>query len=108
MFNRHEYTVQEVADLLKLPQPPKLLDVRESPEWEQAHLPGTQPLTQQLLDEVIEGWDRAGPIVTICHRGVRSLSAVQFLSQQGFTNVRSMKGGVDAWARDIDPALPRY
>jgi len=108
MTKLREYTVQEVAALLKLPQPPKLLDVREGPEWECAHLPGTRPLTQELLDEVIEGWDRAAPIVTICHHGVRSVSAAQYLAQQGFTNVCSMKGGVDAWAREIDPALPRY
>lgn len=108
MFNRSETTVQEVAALLKSPQPPKLLDVRESPEWERAHLPGTQPFSQQLMDEVLASWDRAAPIVTLCHHGIRSLSAVRYLSQQGFTNVRSMKGGVDAWAREIDPSLPQY
>jgi len=108
LFKSSEYTVREVADLLKSSQPPTLLDTRESPEWELAHLPGSQPLTEALMDEVLKTWDRSTPIVTVCHHGVRSMNLVRFLQKQGFTQVRSMKGGVEAWALEIDPALPRY
>jgi rhodanese-related sulfurtransferase len=107
-FKPSEYTVREVADLLKSPRPPKLLDTREAPEWEQAHLNGSQPLTEALIDEVLKTWDRSTPIVTVCHHGVRSMNLARFLQQQGFTDVRSMKGGVEAWALEIDPTLPRY
>jgi rhodanese-related sulfurtransferase len=106
--NSSEYTVREVAELLKSPRPPKLLDTREAAEWELAHLPGSQPFTQAWLDEVLETWERSAPVVTVCHHGVRSLNLARYLQQQGFTQVRSMKGGVEAWALEIDPALPRY
>jgi rhodanese-related sulfurtransferase len=103
-----EYSVQEVHSLLKAPNPPKLVDVREPMEWEIVHLSGAQLLDQDLLDEMVGGWDRDVPIVCYCHHGRRSLSAVGFLAQQGFTNVKSMRGGIDAWAREIDTTLNRY
>jgi len=108
LFDSSECSVHEVADWLNSPRPPKLLDTREAAEWEIAHLPGSQPLTHELMDEVLNGWDRAAPIVTVCHHGVRSLGMAKFLKQQGFTDVRSMKGGVEAWALNIDRAMPRY
>jgi rhodanese-related sulfurtransferase len=108
LFSKSECTVQEVAELLKSTAPPKLLDTRESPEWDLAHLPSSQPLTQALMDEVLKSWDRSSPIVTVCHHGIRSMNMAKFLKQQGFTNVRSMKGGVEAWALEIDKSLPRY
>jgi len=103
-----EYTVQEVSQLLKSSQPPRLLDVRESPEWERAHLPGSRPLTQAAMAEVVDSWDPNMPIVTVCHHGIRSLKMARFLEGKGFTNVRSMKGGMEAWALEIDPTVPRY
>ena len=108
LFGKSEYTVQEVADLLKSPAPPKLIDTRESPEWEMAYLPGSQPLTQAFIDDVLKNWDRDTPIVTVCHHGIRSMNMAKFLKQQGFTNVRSMRGGVEAWALEIDRTMPRY
>ena len=47
-------------------------------------------------------------IVFYCHHGVRSVQALLYLRQQGFDNVRSMKGGIDAWAQQIDPGMTRY
>jgi rhodanese-related sulfurtransferase len=107
-FKKPEYTVQEVAELLKSPQPPRVLDTRESPEWDLAHLEASQPLTQALMDDVLNTWDRDVPIVTVCHHGIRSMNMAKFLQQKGFTNVRSMKGGVELWALEIDPTMPRY
>ncbi len=108
MAQHLEYTVQEVSALLKSPAPPKLLDVREQAEWDIVHLNGATLLTQDVLDEMMNGGDRAAAIVCYCHHGMRSLSAAAFLAQQGFTNVKSMRGGIDAWAREIDPTLNRY
>ncbi|HEX7927723.1 MAG TPA: rhodanese-like domain-containing protein [bacterium] len=103
-----EYSVQEVSALLKAPNPPKLIDVRQPAEWDIVHLQGAQLLDQELLDEMMAGWDRNQAIVCYCHHGMRSLSAAGFLAQQGFTNVKSMRGGIDAWAVEIDPKLNRY
>ena len=108
MAQHLECTVQEVSALLKAPSPPKLIDVREQVEWDIVHLQGATLLTQEVLDEMMNGWDKNAAIVCYCHHGMRSLSAAAFLAQQGFTNVKSMRGGIDAWAREIDPTLNRY
>lgn len=47
-------------------------------------------------------------VVVYCHHGVRSLQVAAWLSQQGFAEARSLRGGIDAWAAEIDPTLPRY
>lgn len=103
-----EYTVQEVAELLRSPNPPRLIDVREQAEWEIVHLDGGQLLSQALLEEILGDWPPDTPIVCYCHHGVRSLNAAMFLQQKGFQNVGSMRGGIDAWALEVDPRLPRY
>jgi rhodanese-related sulfurtransferase len=51
---------------------------------------------------------RDAEIVMICHHGARSFQAGLFLEQQGFANVINLQGGVAAWARDVDPAMPTY
>jgi rhodanese-related sulfurtransferase len=62
-------------------------------------LPAALPRLQEHADK---------PIVTHCHLGMRSLQAAAFLRQQGFDDVKSMAGGIDAWAERIDPSVPRY
>jgi rhodanese-related sulfurtransferase len=103
-----EYSVQEVAELLRSPSPPRLVDVREQAEWDVVHLQGGRLLTEDLLEEILQQWPKDTPIVCYCHHGIRSLNAAVFLQQQGFHQATSMRGGIDAWAREIDPDLPRY
>jgi rhodanese-related sulfurtransferase len=103
-----QWSVQEVAERLKDGKPPKLLDIREPAEYDIVHLPNAILATQEVVNELLESGDRGEEIVCICHHGVRSLNAANFLRQQGFTQVRSMKGGLDAWSLQIDPKLPRY
>jgi len=103
-----EVSVEEAAELLRSENPPRLLDVREGLEWQIVHLDHAELLTQELLDELLENEARDRPIVCYCHHGIRSLNAAHFLREQGFTNVRSMRGGIDAWACEIDPTMNRY
>ena len=103
-----QMTVQEVAERLKAGDPPKLLDIRDPAEYDIVHLPDSVLATQEVVNELLEGDDRDAEIICICHHGIRSLNAANFLRQQGFTNVRSMQGGLDAWSLQIDPKLPRY
>ncbi len=99
----------ELAALLDRPEAerPVLVDVRGHAEWAIARLPGALhiPLDElpERLDEVPEG----RPVVVYCHLGVRSLSGAAILAAAGRT-ASSLRGGVDAWAELIDPALPRY
>lgn len=108
MTNPRENTVQEVAARLAEATPPRLLDVREQGEFDIVHLEGGQLLTEALVGEMLESWPLDSPIVCYCHHGVRSVQAAQFLAGKGFTDVTSMAGGIEAWALQIDPKLPRY
>jgi rhodanese-related sulfurtransferase len=103
-------TVQELADLLRRGQPVQLLDVRQPWEHDLASLPDSQliPLGE-LPTRSEEITPTPGvPLIVYCHHGIRSLNAAYFLSQQGFVQVFSLDGGIDAWSLLIDPGVPRY
>ncbi len=76
-----------------------LVDVRETSEWEQGHVPGALHLSKSYIEQDIEAAiaDRARPIVLYCAGGVRSLFAAQTLSEMGYTDVASMAGGFQRW-----------
>ncbi|MBI3892194.1 MAG: rhodanese-like domain-containing protein, partial [Candidatus Wallbacteria bacterium] len=86
----------------------RLLDVRTEEEWQLAHIEGAQLVNEQVGQEIMTQWAKDTPMVLHCHHGIRSLDAVSFLIGHGFTNVRSMIGGIDAWSLDVDQAVPRY
>lgn len=100
--------VKALASELKNDNPPKLLDVRTPEEHAICKLDGGQLVTQQLVEEIMNTWPKDTPMVTYCHHGFRSLDAASFLIGHGFTNVRSLTGGIDAWSVDIDSSVPRY
>lgn len=86
----------------------RLIDVRGEDEWNQARIEGATLASKELVDEMIASWDKDTPIVFCCHSGVRSLNAFHFFAQKGFTDVKSMAGGIEAWSVTIDPNVPRY
>ena len=98
-----EAGVQEAAD----PRP-KLLDIREPAEYDLVRLPDAILVTDGVVEEILQSWDRDTEIICYCHHGIRSLNAAAYLAEQGFTNVSSMNGGIDAWAKEIDPNLHQY
>ena len=85
-----------------------VLDVRTPGEAAICKLAGSRliPMTE-LLDRVNE-LDETKPTVVLCHTGVRSAHATQVLRGLGFTRVRNLAGGIDAWSEEVDPSLPRY
>jgi adenylyltransferase/sulfurtransferase len=91
---------------------PVLLDVRETPETTFATLPSAVhiPLAQlpARIDDLAGEVGRDAPIVVYCHHGVRSSRAMGVLERSGFTRVRHLTGGIDAYAVQVDPSLPRY
>lgn len=87
---------------------PLLLDVREPWEFQTCHLPGARLVPMNELPARLHELDPDAETVAICHHGTRSLHAAQFLARQGFERVHNLAGGVDAWARTIDPAMPVY
>jgi len=89
---------------------PALLDCRTPGEHEVASIDGARLLPMQELTARLDELDdlKDQPLVVHCHHGGRSMKVARFLAQQGFTNVKSLAGGIDAWSRSIDPDVPRY
>jgi rhodanese-related sulfurtransferase len=86
-----------------------LLDVREPWEFEASHIEGTKQIPMgDIPTRAHQELDPEDYIIVMCHRGVRSLSVTNWLRQQGFEKVQSMRGGIDGWARTVDPKIPLY
>ena len=90
------------------PTKPHLLDVREPWEFQLAHIEGSRLCPMQTIPNEVDRLDRTHPTVVICHHGMRSLQVVAFLERQGFENLHNLQGGIDAWARHVDPAVALY
>jgi rhodanese-related sulfurtransferase len=88
--------------------PIALIDVRSREEWDAVHLNESQFLTQELMQEILTSWPKEREIIFVCHHGVRSLDAAAFFAGHGFSEAKSLSGGIDAWSMRIDPSLPRY
>jgi rhodanese-related sulfurtransferase len=86
-----------------------LLDVREPWELEKASLEGSKNIPMgDVPTRAHQELDPEEHIVVFCHHGVRSLTVTNWLRQQGFEKVQSMRGGIDGWARTVDPKVPLY
>lgn len=90
------------------PTPPLLLDVREPWEFEIVHISNSQLIPMNQLPIKLTDLDPNQETVMICHHGVRSRHAGIFLEQQGFSKIINLSGGIDAWARQVDPNLAVY
>lgn len=88
--------------------PCTLLDVREQWEFDIVHLPGSVLIPLSQLPQRLGVLDANRPVVVICHHGVRSRTAAKLLEQSGFGEVINLKGGIDAWAREINPNMAVY
>ncbi len=89
---------------------PRLIDVRDPDEFAYCRLPDAEliPLATVPSDAAAKLPDTSAEIIVYCHHGMRSLHAVGQLRALGYTNARSMAGGIDRWSREVDPDVPRY
>ena len=85
-----------------------LVDVREEWEFSLAKLDGSILIPLGTLPQSLARLNRDSEIIAICHHGMRSADATNFLLQQGFTNVKNLVGGIDAWSTQVDRTVPRY
>jgi len=85
-----------------------LVDVREPHEWEIVHIEGARLIPLSQLPDRLNELDGHAEIVTQCHHGARSLKALEILKGAGFGKVRSLAGGIDAWAERLEPGMVRY
>ncbi len=89
-------------------QRPLLLDVREPWEYHHCHIDGSRLIPMGQIPTASRDLDPDQEIVVICHHGVRSQQVCGFLDRSGFKNVVNLTGGIDAWAREVDPAMATY
>lgn len=86
----------------------RLIDVREPIEHELAHIEGAHLLPLSRFQEWAGALSPETEIVFMCHHGIRSAQVCRFFSRQGFTKLRNLAGGIDAWSREVDETVPLY
>ncbi|KXZ53644.1 hypothetical protein GPECTOR_6g561 [Gonium pectorale] len=107
-------SASELAEMLSNPalrEDVQLLDVREEWEWQTARIPGFTLLPLSTFSawagDITSRLNTERETVVLCHHGVRSMQMAQFLVGNGFTNVKNVTGGIDAYSR-VDPSVPFY
>jgi sulfur-carrier protein adenylyltransferase/sulfurtransferase len=103
-----DLTPKELAGRLNRKEPLVLLDVREPVEQQISSLPGARNIPYGELASRIDELDANCEIVAFCRTGVRSTRALQILQGAGFLKIHNLRGGINAWARDVDQAMLEY
>ena len=85
----------------------RLLDIRTREEFDAVSIPGSRLMSQETLQESMN-WPKDSELILIDHTGGRVLDAAAYFSGHGFTGVKGLRGGIDAYALEADPSLPRY
>jgi len=107
--NPDEVTVQEMKRALSNPKLGiKVIDVREPDEYEIAHIEGVPLVPLSMLQQRFTELDPNQQYYIHCKSGVRSMKALLFLREQGFKYLKNVKGGINAWAEEIDQSVPKY
>jgi rhodanese-related sulfurtransferase len=86
----------------------RLVDVRSREEFEAVHIAGSVLLSQPVMQQILGDGTNSRPLVIIDHAGKTGLDAAAYFMGHGLMNVRCLRGGIDAWAQDVDPKMPRY
>ncbi len=104
-----DLTVAEASQLIQSnPATVRMIDVREPFEIEICRIAGAETIPMRQIPEHVATLPRDQHLLILCHHGNRSLRVTQFLRAQGFTAVSNIAGGIDAWAEELDPTMPRY
>jgi rhodanese-related sulfurtransferase len=105
----YEISVEDVKARLDRKETFTLIDIREPWEFQTAHIAGAKLLPMgDVPSRAYQELDPEDHIVVLCHHGVRSMNVTAWLRQQGFEKAQSMRGGIDAWSRSVDPKVPLY
>jgi len=99
---------RELADRIGHGEKVHLLDVRTREEYDAVKIDNAHLFTQEMMQEILSKWPRENLVVVYDHQGTRSMDAAAYFQGQGFENVKSLRGGIDAWSVEVDPKLPRY
>src|SRR5262245_3740125 len=99
---------KELATLLKQNPAVKLLDVRSREEFQAVHIEGSVLMSQPVMQEIMASGSNKNPLVIIDHKGRQGLDAAAYFMGHGLENVRCLRGGIDAWSREVDANVRRY
>jgi adenylyltransferase/sulfurtransferase len=103
-----EITAKELKARLDSGQRPVLLDVRQDWETKLCRLENSVHIPIEEIELRTEELDPRSETVVYCHQGVRSAAVAEYLRGLGFADVKNLAGGLDVWARTVDPAMRRY
>lgn len=101
-------TSQELKKMIADKTPFTLVDVREPDEYEICKISGSKLIPLKQLPNRLGELNKDALIVLHCHHGRRSMMALQFMQEEGFTQLKNLEGGIDAWAEACDPQMTRY
>jgi rhodanese-related sulfurtransferase len=106
-----EIAPAEVKRRLDAGETLKLIDVREPKEFQISRIEGADLIPMGSVParlNALEAQADDSTLIVFCHHGMRSLSVVNWLRQQGVAACQSMAGGIDRWSRQVDPSVPLY
>ena len=99
---------RELAEWRKQDQDVRLVDIRSREEFEAVHIEGSVLLSQDAMQKILGDGSNTRPLVIIDHQGRTGLDAAAYFMGHGLQNVRSLRGGIDAWAQEVDTGMRRY
>jgi rhodanese-related sulfurtransferase len=108
LYANMEVAPREVKDMLGRGEKLLFVDVRERWEYETSHIEGSVLIPLREIPTNLPRLEAAEEVILFCHHGMRSMDAAAWLRSQGVQGARSMAGGIDRWATEIDPSTPRY
>lgn len=107
-MHSNQISASELQQKIQQQEPLLLLDVRENNEFEFVHIKDSLHIPLNQIPARMAEISYEGECVVICHHGVRSQQALNFLSNSGFGSLFNLVGGIDAWSVSCDNSLPRY
>jgi rhodanese-related sulfurtransferase len=99
---------KELAEELHQDKSLRLVDVRSREEFEAVHIDGSMLLSQDAMRQIMGDGSNTKPLVVVDHQGKTALDAAAYFMGHGLQNVRCLRGGIDAWAQEVDKGMRRY
>ena len=104
----YELTPGEFKNSINKDPSAVLVDVRESSEWDICKIRGAKLIPLSVLDPTSSGLNPKDSLYLYCYKGKRSIIALKKLRKAGFKKIKYLKGGIDLWAEEVDPDMPKY
>ena len=99
---------KELAEWRKQDATLRLVDVRSREEFEAVHIEGSILLSQPVMQQIMAEGTNTRPLVVVDHQGKNGLDAAAYFMGHGLQNVRVLRGGIDAWAQEVETGMRRY